>query len=153
MSAEGSLLDKAGARDRRAGAYRLAGQIGFILRKAHQRHVSIFAANIPDLTPPQFAALAMLDETGPTSQNQLGQSIAMDAATVKGVVDRLRSRGFVEVDRDADDRRRLTVRLTAKGTAEIRNLIPLAERVTRETLKPLDGAEVERLVALLSRIA
>ena len=33
-------------------------QVGFILRKAHQRHVAIFASRIGDLTPPQFAALA-----------------------------------------------------------------------------------------------
>ena len=31
-----------------------------MLRKAHQRHVAIFAAQIADLTPPQFAALAKL---------------------------------------------------------------------------------------------
>ena len=41
-------------------SYRLQDQIGFILRKAHQRHVAIFASHIADLTPPQFAALAKL---------------------------------------------------------------------------------------------
>ena len=75
--------------------YRLQDQIGFVLRKAHQRHVAIFAAHIADLTPPQFAALAKLRDVGETSQNQLGQLIAMDAATVKGVIDRLKARGWL----------------------------------------------------------
>ena len=74
-----------------AGEYRLQEQVGFILRKAHQRHVAIFAAHIGDLTPPQFAALAKLNDVGETSQNQLGALIAMDAATIKGVIDRLKS--------------------------------------------------------------
>lgn len=56
-----------------ADAYALQEQVGFILRKANQRHLSIFAARISDLTPPQFAALAKLHEVGPTSQNQLGR--------------------------------------------------------------------------------
>jgi DNA-binding MarR family transcriptional regulator len=96
-------------------AYRLQDQIGFILRKAHQRHVAIFASKIGDLTPPQFAALAMLAEVGETSQNQLGQLIAMDAATVKGVVDRLASRGYVTVAKDSGDKRRLLVTPTPAG--------------------------------------
>ena len=78
-----------------AADYHLQDQVGFVLRKAHQRHVAIFASHIADLTPPQFAALAKLSDVGETSQNQLGQLIAMDAATVKGVIDRLKSRGLV----------------------------------------------------------
>lgn len=95
--------------------YRLQEQIGFVLRKAHQRHVAIFASRIADLTPPQFAALARLHEVGEASQNQLGQMIAMDAATVKGVIDRLKSRGFVDLKKHDTDRRLLLVSLTAAG--------------------------------------
>ena len=95
--------------------YRLQDQVGFVLRKAHQRHVSIFAAHIGDLTPPQFAALAKLADVGETSQNQLGTLIAMDAATVKGVIDRLKTRGLVELSKHEGDKRRLMVSLTAEG--------------------------------------
>ena len=54
------MLDAVPAEAETAPDYRLQDQIGFLLRKAHQRHVSIFAAHMPDLTPPQFAALAKL---------------------------------------------------------------------------------------------
>ena len=50
---------------------------------------------IEGLTQTQFAALAKLHEVGPCSQNQLGRLIYLDAATIKGVVDRLSARGFV----------------------------------------------------------
>ncbi|MEP9386823.1 MarR family transcriptional regulator [Mesorhizobium sp. KR9-304] len=133
--------------------YRLQEQIGFVLRKAHQRHLAIFAARIADLTPPQFAALAKLADVGETSQNQLGTLIAMDAATVKGVIDRLKARGLVELTRHDIDRRRLMVSLTAEGRATVGRLIPLAETITAETLAPLSPKEAATLLKLLSRIA
>ena len=133
--------------------YRLQEQVGFLLRKAHQRHVAIFSARIGDLTPPQFAALAKLGEVGETSQNQLGALVAMDAATIKGVVDRLKGRGLVEVARDKGDRRRVMVTLTPGGQAALAALLRAARQVTAETLAPLSRREAEQLVKLLGRIS
>ena len=121
--------------------------------QAHQRHVAIFAARIADLTPPQFAALAKLADVGETSQNQLGSLVAMDAATVKGVIDRLKARGLVELTRHEVDRRRLMVSLTGAGRETVERLIPLAEEITAETLQPLSGKEAATLLRLLARIA
>ncbi|MBX3577569.1 MAG: MarR family transcriptional regulator [Rhizobiaceae bacterium] len=133
--------------------YRLQEQVGFILRKAHQRHVAIFAQRIGDLTPPQFAALARLGEVGETSQNQLGALVAMDAATIKGVIDRLKARGYVALARHAQDKRRLMVRLTADGQAALQRLLPLAGEITAETLAPLSQKEAQQFLRLLAKIA
>ena len=92
-----------------ADDYRLDDQIGYVLRRVTQRHLAIFAAAIPEVTTTQFAVLARLTETGPLSQNQLGRATAMDAATIKGVVDRLARLGLVATTADPVDRRRLTV--------------------------------------------
>ena len=134
-------------------AYQIDGQVGFVLRKAHQRHVSIFAANMGDLTPPQFAALAKLHEIGETSQNQLGSLIAMDAATIKGVIDRLKARGLVQLTKHEVDKRRLQVSLTTEGRQVVERLLPLAQAITEETLAPLTEREAATLMKLLSRIA
>ena len=133
--------------------YRLQDQVGFILRKAHQRHVGIFASRIADLTPPQFAALAKLADVGETSQNQLGVLIAMDAATIKGVIDRLNARGLVELSRHAGDKRRLMVSLTSEGRAAVAQLVPLARQITEETLAPLNARETATLLKLLAKLA
>ena len=66
MSGEDNILKLADADEPGTESYRLQEQVGFILRRAHQRHVSIFAAHIGDLTPPQFAALAKLHDVGET---------------------------------------------------------------------------------------
>jgi len=135
------------ARDPAPANYVLQEQVGYILRRAHQRHVAIFAAHIGDLTPPQFAALAKLRDVGETSQNQL------DAATVKGVIDRLKLRGFVDLGKHDGDKRRLIVSLTDEGRQAVEALIPLARKITAETLSPLSAKEAETLTRLLARIA
>ena len=153
MSGEENVLKLVAGDEPEPEGYRLQDQIGFILRRAHQRHVAIFAARIADLTPPQFAALARLRDIGETSQNQLGALIAMDAATVKGVIDRLSARGLVELGKHDADKRRLMVRLTAEGRRVVEDLIPRAEQITAETLAPLSAREAATLVKLLARIA
>ena len=132
--------------------YRLDDQIGYILRRVTQRHLSIFAALIPEVTTTQFAVLARLAEVGPLSQNHLGRATAMDAATIKGVVDRLARLGYVATTADPDDRRRLTVTLTAAGTALFADRTTTALQVSDQTLAPLTGTERQGLLDLLSRL-
>jgi DNA-binding MarR family transcriptional regulator len=133
-------------------AYRLDDQVGFILRQVQQRHALIFAAAFDDLTPTQWAALAKLAERGECSQNLLGRLVAMDVATVKGVVDRLVRRGLAETSADPDDRRRVVVRLTKLGREVYRMSAAKALRVTDETLEPLSVREREQLLGLLQRL-
>ena len=152
MSGEDNLLKLVEA-DEAEDSYHVQEQVGFVLRKANQRHLSIFAARITDLTPPQFAALAKLHDAGETSQNQLGVLVAMDAATVKGVIDRLKARGLVELSKHEADKRRLLVNLTAEGRDTIERLIPLAQEITEETLAPLTAREAATFLRLLAKIA
>lgn len=132
--------------------YRLDEQIGYLLRRVNQRHLSIFAASIPGVTAMQFAALARLAELGSLSQNQLGRETSMDAATIKGVVDRLVRQGLVESVPDSEDRRRLTVTLSESGRALFETTKATALEVSERTLEPLSARERRRLVALLSRL-
>lgn len=134
--------------------YSLDDQIGFILRKVSQRHTAIFAAAFgSDLTAPQWAALAKLHENGPTSQNQLGRLVALDAATIKGVVDRLGARGFTETSPDPDDARRVRVALTESGRKEAERGFATAAAITEETLAPLDAGQRAQLIALLKALS
>lgn len=134
--------------------YRLEDQVGFLLRKANQRHRALFSRLIrPRLAPTQFAALATLHRHGPLSQNRLGRIAAMDSATIFGVVSRLLDRGLVATERDAQDARLSIVSLTPEGERLIAALLPMARRVTAETLAPLDAGERRLLSQLLERIA
>ena len=134
--------------------YRLEEQIGFILRLVSQRHSGIFADGISDeLTPTRFAALAKLYEIGAMSQNQLGRQTAMDGATIKGVVDRLRARGLVLTRADPTDARRHLVELTVAGRDTARRAIPRAREITEKTLGPLGTKDRKALLELLYRLS
>jgi DNA-binding MarR family transcriptional regulator len=136
------------------GRYVLDEQIGFILRVAMQRHTSIFTGRmIEGLTQTQFAALAKLYEAGPCSQNQLGRLICLDAATIKGVVDRLGARGAVTVLADPKDRRRRAVALTDRGRQVTEAAMLVAAEITTATLVAFSPEEQRLLTWLLKRLA
>ena len=86
------------------------------------------------------------------SQNQLGRAVALDAATVKGVVDRLRRQGLASRAPDPQDRRRLTVSATAAGMALFLARRGAAAEVSARTLAPLDPDEQAQFLALLARL-
>ena len=136
----------------RSAPYRLDDQVGFLLRRALQRHMSLFSRGIPDLTSMQFATLAKLAEAGALSQNALGRLTAMDAATIKGVVDRLGKRGLVKTENDQTDRRRTIVSLSEEGRALFASLEPLGRGVTAQTLAPLSDSEQAVFLHLLRKL-
>ena len=165
MSNEESPIDplaKPNARQRRSlaaadatpPAYLLDEQVGFLIRRAQQRHIAIFQRIMGDdgPTPTQFAAMSKLTAGEEISQNLLGRMTAMDPATIKGVIARLEERGLVERLPDPDDQRRVRVRLSAKGQTAIPGLIEKAKAITAATLAPLSREESERLLALLARL-
>jgi len=133
--------------------YDLDKQIGYKLRIAQQRHVDIFSKHLPDVTPTQFSVMVRLTESDNLSQNHLGRLVRMDAATTKGVVDRLIDRGWLKSKPDLNDKRRRTISLTARGREFIEYAVTAAAKISDETLKPLTASEQQQLLALLDRVA
>jgi DNA-binding MarR family transcriptional regulator len=134
--------------------YRLEEQIGFVLRRAHQRASGIFNAVMGEfgITPTQFAALAKLHDLGAVSQNELGRLTAMDPATIWGVAGRLIKRGYVAQSVDANDARLVILELTEAGRTATLAMKEVAAEVSQRTLEPLSGAEAATFLALLQRL-
>jgi DNA-binding MarR family transcriptional regulator len=139
--------------EKSARPYRLDEQIGFVLRQAQQRHTALFAEMmIEGLTPTQWAALAKLAEVGPCAQNRLGRLTAMDAATIKGVIDRLALRGLARAVSDETDARRRLIELTEAGAEVFARGAGVAREITEATLAPLSLEERGVLLGLLRQI-
>ncbi len=135
-------------------AYLLEEQVGYLIRLSGQRHTAIFQAMAPyALTPTQFSALVRLAQMGPCSQNELGRRAAMDVATIKGVVDRLRSRGMIVSAPDPKDKRRSVLSISPQFTGIINDLYRAGHRISAETMAPLDDAEQQVLMKLLRKIS
>lgn len=107
---------------------------------------------MPELTPRQFSALVKLNDEGALSQNHLGRLVAMDAATTKGVVERLARKGLIATAPSATDRRRIDISLTEAGRALLTEVVPVAQRISARTTHNLTAREAERLLTLLDKL-
>jgi MarR family transcriptional regulator, lower aerobic nicotinate degradation pathway regulator len=120
--------------------FSLEGHIGFLLRKAHQRHVAIFVEATAEtgLTPTQFAALQKLDEVGTATQNLLGRLVAMD--------------GLIARTTDPMDRRTAVLTPTDAGRSLVLTTVACARRAHEAALSPLTPDERTLLLSLLRKM-
>ena len=134
------------------GFYTLEDQVGFLLRRANQRHSAIFQNCFggSGLTALQFSALVKIRDEGRVSQNQLGRLTHMDPATIMGVISRLTKRGLIRKGSDNNDKRKTVIMLTADAMTLIESLEGTAHQVTAETLEPLSPNEQKTLMRLLA---
>src|SRR5262250_3321140 len=135
--------------------YRIEDQIGYLLRRAHQRASAIFQMTIgdPNITPTQYSSMVKLNEYTELSQNHLGRLVGMDKATMQGVVRRLKERRFVDSRPHPGDARRTLLSLTTEGQRLVSKLVINGPAVSRETLKPLSPQEQRVLLDLLAKIS
>ena len=127
-----------------AKLYMLEEQVGFMIRLAGQRHSGIFQVHTPiGLTPAQFSVLIKVLELRECSQNDLGRKTAMDVATIKGVVDRLRVRDLAYVKPEPSEKPRALVVQTEGTKAMEQDLKDAGHQITKETLEPLSVSESE----------
>jgi MarR family transcriptional regulator, lower aerobic nicotinate degradation pathway regulator len=128
--------------------------IGFLIRKFYQKNQALWQAMCPDpqMTPAQSAALSTVRRLGPCSLTELGRAAAMDPATTRGVVERLRQRGMIALLGDPGDKRKVIVRLEPAGSRYLATIAPVMPRITDATVKPLNIAERLALEFLLLKV-
>ncbi|MFF3091914.1 MarR family winged helix-turn-helix transcriptional regulator [Streptomyces nojiriensis] len=98
------------------------------------------------------AVLAATAEYGPVAQADLGRRLAVDPKDMVGMLNHLQEAGLVLRAPDPDDRRKNAVTVTPEGTAVLARCAALAEAANAEFLAPLDPAEKELLMSLLTRL-
>ncbi|MBH2766299.1 winged helix-turn-helix transcriptional regulator [Serratia marcescens] len=134
--------------------YHFTEQVGHLLRKVYQRHVAIFQQNVGDsqLTAVQFITLCAARDMGPSSLTELVQVTAVDQATIRGIVERLKARDLITVTPDPIDRRKVVVGLTDAGGALLAETVPQAAKITELTFGTLNPAERIALIFLLNKM-
>lgn len=136
-------------------SYLFNEQVGYLLRRAYQRHLAIFQANAcdPQLTSVQFSTLCALKDHGPQSQGALVKATGVDQATIRGIVERLKGRGLIQLSKDGRDARKVIISITAEGLDLLDRMIPCARQITELTMGNLNPAERMALIHTLRRIA
>jgi DNA-binding MarR family transcriptional regulator len=110
--------------------------IVFLLAKAHQRAQGVLKGYLQPfgLTPMQCLFMESLWEEDGLSVGEIGRRIALDTATLAGVLDRMVTAGWVRREADPDDGRVARVYLTEKAQAAITDLTAVIERTNSELM-------------------
>ena len=125
---------------------------GHLIRRLQQQSTQVFQAQTQaaglDLTSVQFAALDAIAQQPGIDQASLAATISFDRATIGGVIDRLESKGLVQREVSARDRRARRLQLTPEGKQLLAASRPVVETLQAEILAPLSRAERAAFLAL-----
>lgn len=128
---------------------------GHLARRFQQIAVGIFHAEVEaagyDLTPVQYAALAMVRSRPGLDQATLAGLIAYDRTTITGVVDRLAQKGLLLRLASSRDRRAHALSVTAAGQKVLRGIEPAVQSAQHIMLSGLTPSEAEQFLQLLQK--
>ena len=126
---------------------------GHLIRRAHQISGALFAANLAgyDLTSVQYAAMVAVGSSPESDATRLSELIAIDRATLGGVLDRLEAKGLLARSPSSQDRRIKTVALTPAGEALLAEVEAKVLQAQADMLAPLNEAEQQSFIALLKK--
>jgi DNA-binding MarR family transcriptional regulator len=127
--------------------------IGYLIRRAQQRHVAVWLDEVSsETTSVQYAAMAVLERTPGMSQRELGDELDLDRSTINDLVSRLEKRGLIARAQATDDKRRKVLELTPAGKREFTSLQPAVARVQEiltAELSERDSADLRRILTSL----
>jgi DNA-binding MarR family transcriptional regulator len=112
-----------------------------------------FAASGTGLRSYHYRLLASLEESGPTSQADLGRYASVDRSDVVTVLGELERLGLVQRTVDPSNRRRNIVSITPAGGKQLRALDEVIDDVQERVLAPLSDNERRQLTKLLRKLA
>lgn len=139
--------------------YRQENVSGQIARKFFSigqaiKHMLWQKSKLEKLTPAQIQILLYLNYSRPdtTTVNALAKYLSCTPATVSGILDVLQNKNLIERKKQNDDRRKVILALTEKGTAEISALQDVGKDI-EEMVKDFSEKEQEVLQRLLAKMA
>jgi len=145
-----ALIARAGTDDPRDALWRAWDHFDVALRKARGRAVH---ATPDGLTHSQFRLLSALSRTTDVRCVQLAEQLGVTAPTVTRMLTGLEKQGMVERARTVDDRRGVSIRLTAAGQQALRaknEVISAKRQELYDSLTPAERRQAERLFRRLA---
>lgn len=136
------------------GRSALLGRPGFLIRRLHQIHISLFLAETEafSITPVQYSLLTALEQHGELDQNSVALEVGLERTTVAEVIPRLEARGLLERRQSETDRRVKLVKLSRKGRALVRRMESAVQRAHDRTIDHLPPDDRDRLLLYLIQL-
>lgn len=128
----------------------------WLISRTYARSQGLLNAGFADsgtgLRSYHYRLLAALEESGPTTQADLGRSTSVDRSDVVSVLAELERRRLVQRRVDPTNRRRNIVTLTPAGRKQLRALDGVLDAVQERVLEPLTRTEGRQLTKLLRKL-
>src|SRR5512139_2091288 len=131
---------------------RLIYLVSMAQNRLQGRLKNALAAEGVRVTPAQSGILFLLKAKDGRTMTELGRALAIDNATITGLVDRLERDGFVRRIRSASDRRALNVSLTPEGVEEVDRAKAIVKRVNESIKAGFSPGEIEAFKKILLNI-
>ena len=132
----------------------LLGRPGFLIRRLHQVHCSLFQEETRghDITPVQYSLLSSLGILGEMDQNTIAQAIGLERTSVAEVIPRLEARGLLLRRQSEKDKRVKLVKLARKGKTLVTKMNDAVQRAHDRTLEALPAEERDLFMLHLIRL-
>jgi DNA-binding MarR family transcriptional regulator len=127
--------------------YRLSILTQLVSQSLHDLYAGPFGLSVT-----QWRVMAALGRFAPLTASDVGQRIVMDKVAVSRAVAALLKRGLIERATDRTDRRRATLRLSARGRAIHGRIVPLALEYESRLCEALSAEEKRAFDALSDRL-
>mgnify|MGYP002138823386 FL=1 len=127
--------------------YRLSVLAQLVSEALHDLYAAPFGLSVT-----QWRVMAALGRFAPLTASEVGQQIVMDKVAVSRAVAGLMKRELIERATDLSDRRRASLRLSAKGRAMHAQIVPLALGYESELCQALSPEERDTLNGLCDRL-
>ena len=127
--------------------YRLSILAQIVSESLHDLYAGPFGLSVT-----QWRVMAALGRFAPLTASDVGQRIVMDKVAVSRAVAGLMSRGLVERATDRTDRRRASLRLSARGRVMHARIVPIALAYEERLCKALGPAQRRSFDALTDRL-
>jgi DNA-binding MarR family transcriptional regulator len=134
--------------------YAMRNSVGYLMRIGTNRLLPQMEALFQDeeLTFSQWTTLVALHDGRITTAGDLAHNICHDAGSLTRLVDQMEQRGLVARRRSDSDRRVVTLALTAQGRKLVEAQAPKVMEFWNGLLSGFAHAEVDTLIALLTRL-
>ena len=133
----------------------LSEYLPYLVNRVGSALVARFSADALDaqhLSIAMWRVLAALSSNGGVRQIDVAKMTSIEVSTLSRLIARLGQRGLVSRTRSPTNNREVVLRLTARGTALVRRLVPIAEGLQDAASRGLSRRELAVVKRALRRI-
>lgn len=125
-----------------------------MMRSASRRlgHVYNTALSEFGINIAQFSLLSMVKRTEPVSLTVLGKKMELDRSTIGRNVRVLQNMGLLEIFQSTEDKREMTLELTAKGHLLLQDVLPIWQKIQHDVENKIGQDKISVLKEILNSI-